>query len=477
MKKQEFLSPRFFRGALSVAVLASATLCAAQNTNSERRPTTAPVVATIANFGSPNGSDPGYENLVQGSDGNLYGTTSYGGTSDDGTVFKVTTSGTITTLHSFTGSDGSEPTAGLLLGTDGNLYGTTVKGGTSSVGTVFKITPLGKLTTLHSFDEFDGYSPKGALMEGTNGEFYGTTAGSYVVGGYWGTVFKITSSGTFTTLFYFSDDYGAYPEAGLVQGTNGNLYGTTSGGGTGQFSDGVVFEATTAGTVTSVYSFSGTNGSEPTSQLVQASDGSFYGTAFGGGAAGDGEVFKIDSSLLSLTVLYSFGSSGGEEPTAGLVQGTDGNLYGTTSTAENTGEGTIFEITTGGTLTTLYSFTDVTNGFYPFGGLVQHTNGDFYGVTDGGGSNGAGVVYSLSMGLGPFVKLLPTSGKVGSTVHILGTNLTDVTSVTFNGKTATFKPGTSTSFTATVPTGATTGTVKVVYSGGTLVSNVPFTVP
>jgi uncharacterized repeat protein (TIGR03803 family) len=192
---------------------------------------------------------------------------------------------------------------------------------------------------------------------------------------------------------------------------------------------------------------------------------------------GDGEVFKITSAG-TLTVLHSFDVTDGNEPNDGLVQATDNNFYGTTTSGGSPGGvGTIFEMTPSGTLTSLYTFTGLSgDGSTPFGGLMQHTSGTFYGVTSSGGTGHLGAVFDMGTGLAPFVKLLPTSGKVGSKVTILGTNLTGITSVTFNGTAATFTAGSTTFLTATVPTGATTGTVQVVTSGGTLKSNVKFRV-
>jgi uncharacterized repeat protein (TIGR03803 family) len=188
----------------------------------------------------------------------------------------------------------------------------------------------------------------------------------------------------------------------------------------------------------------------------------------------------------TFTTLYSFcdktNCTDGSGPGAGLIQGTDGNLYGTTSHGGNAGDGTVFEITPGGTLTTLYSFCShvnnglCTDGEFPAAGLIQATNGDFYGTTLSGGANGDGVVFRLSVGLGPFVETQTTSGTVGAAVKILGTDLTGATSVTFNGTPATFAVVSKSHINATVPTGATTGFVEVVTPGGTLTSNVVYTV-
>jgi uncharacterized repeat protein (TIGR03803 family) len=328
---------------------------------------TAQTFTTLYSFDGTDGQHPD-AGLVQATNGDFYGTTANGGTNcapgGCGTVFKITPSGTLTTLYSFCASegcfDGENPTAGLVQGTDGNFYGTTSAGGESNGGTVFKMTPSGTLTTLHSFCAspdgcLDGENPEG-LVQGTDGSFYGTTFSRGASNG--GTVFKITPSGTLTTLYSFCSQSGCpdgqYPEAGLVQGTDGNFYGPTAGGGANV----------------------GTNG-----------------------APGAGTVFKITPSG-TLTTLYSFCASevctDGQYPVAGLVQGTDGNFYGTTAGGGanvginyGTGGGTVFKITPSGTLTTLYSFCSYggiycTDGALPDAGLVQATNGDFYGTTANG---------------------------------------------------------------------------------------------
>jgi uncharacterized repeat protein (TIGR03803 family) len=201
-------------------------------------------------------------------------------------------------------------------------------------------------------------------------------------------------------------------------------------------------------------------------------------------------VFEITPSG-KLTTLYSFcaqtGCADGSEPIAGLVQATDGNLYGTTRYGgmENF-FGTVYKITPGGTLTTIYTFCLAGGacGYQPWAGLVQGTNGELYGTTQYGGfltgdcaNDGCGTIFSLNVGLGPFVETLPTSGKVGATIKILGTNLAGASNVSFNGTAAVFTLASSSEITTTVPTGATTGTVQVVIPSGTLSSNVHFIVP
>src|SRR5579871_3032975 len=206
-----------------------------------------PTVTDLYTFSAPNGAAP-LAGLIQGTDGNLYGTTYNGGTGGFGTVFKITTSGTLTSLYSFSGSDGANPRAGLIQATDGNLYGTTTGGGAGNNGTVFKITTSGTLTSLYSFSGSDGADPWASLIQATDGNLYGTTRHGGASG--YGTVFKITTAGTLTTLHSFTDIDGAYPAAALIQATDGNLYGTTIGqphpSGWGY---GTVFKITTSGTL------------------------------------------------------------------------------------------------------------------------------------------------------------------------------------------------------------------------------------
>ena len=427
-------------------------------------------LSTLVNFDGTNGANPYQESLVQGLDGNLYGTTLYGGKSNYGTVFKMTPSGTLMTLRSFDGTDGAYPRAGLALGTDGNFYGTTEYGGAYGLGTVFKITPNGVLTVLHSFAGNDGDYVYRPLVQGTDGKFYGTTNQGGVYN--YGTVFNITPGGAFTLLYAFDGTDGAYPY-GLVQGTDGNFYGTTYGGGAKGI--GTVFKITSSGMLSTLHSFDGTDGTYPSAPVVQGTDGKFYGTTQYGGASNYGTVFRITSTgVLSTVHSFDYYTDGGY-PVAPVVQGTDGNFYGTAEEGGAGSLGTIFKVTPGGTLTALHNFSG-TDGSYPYGGLAQYTGGAFYGTTYQGGTSNDGTVFSLSVGLGPFVRTLPTSGKVGTAVKILGTNLTGATSVSFAGTAATFKVVSSSEITTTVPAGATTGKVEVKTPSRTLSSNVAFRV-
>jgi uncharacterized repeat protein (TIGR03803 family) len=443
---------------------------------------------TLHNFSGTDGRNP-YAGLFQSTGGSLFGTANQGGANNSGTVFKITTGGTLTTLYSFCSlsscADGTFPRAGVIQALNGKFYGTTMGGGPfDSPGTIFQITSGGTLTTLYTFCALsactDGETPLGGLVQALNGTLYGTTAG----GGDHpnGTVFDIkTSGGALTTLYSFCSlsgcADGTSPEASLIQGTDNELYGTNYDGGTFSYY-GTVFKITTGGTFTSLHSFDGTDGDEPVGGLVQATDGNYYGTTQTDGANGYGTVFRITSTG-TLTTIYNFCSlsacADGGFPEASLIQGTDSNLYGTTFEGGAHGDGTVFSITTSGTLTTLHSF-DGTDGNQPFGALIQETNGKFYGTTYSGGTSNDGTVFSLSVGLKAFVKTMPAAGKVGTTVQILGNNLTGSTSVTFNGTAATFTVVSSTEITAVVPAGATKGTVKVVTPHGTLSSNVPFRV-
>jgi uncharacterized repeat protein (TIGR03803 family) len=446
--------------------------------------TNAQTFTTLHSFDGTDGESP-EARLVQATDGSFYGTTADGGANDGGTVFKITASGTLTALYSFCSqsgcTDGEFPEAGLVQATNGSFYGTTVGGGTNGLGTVFTITASGTLTALYSFCSqsgcADGANPSAGLVA-TNGDFYGTTENGGANG--YGTVFKITASGKLTTLHSFDNRDGAYPIAGLVQASNGDFYGTTTNGGRGH-GDGTIFKITPSGTLTTLYRFcslSGcTDGEFPQAGLIQAINGSLYGTTNAGGANGNGTVFTITPSG-TLKTLHSFGGTDGESPEAGLVQATDGRFYGTTASGGSNGLGTVFKITAGGTLTMLHSI-ESAGEQGPIAGLIQATNGSFYGTTANGGTNGVGTVFSLSIGLGPFLETQTTSGKVGNAIKILGTNLAGATSAMFNGTEAVFEvvPSSLGSLvTTTVPTGASTGFVTVTTPRGTLTSNQAFRV-
>ncbi len=351
--------------------------------------------------------------VIQATDGSFYGTTSpWGASGASGTVFKLDGPGNLTTLYTFTGgTDGDTPYAGVIQATDGSFYGTTLHGGASGGGTVFKIDGAGALTRLHSFTGGrEGAHPSAGLIEATDGSFYGTTSQGGASGA--GTVFNLDTAGTLQTLHSFTGGSdGAYPSAGVIEATDGSFYGTTCQGGPS--GGGTVFKLHAAGTLTTLYSFTGgTDGGCPTAALIQASDGSLYGTTYSWGASGGGTVFKFDEAG-TLTTLYSFaGGDDGAYPHAGLVQATDGIFYGTTSQGGKSGGGTVFKFHAAGMLTTLYSFTGGTDGGYPTAGVIQASDGSFYGTTLYGGASGAGTVFKLD-GAGTLTTLHSFAGGTG----------------------------------------------------------------
>jgi len=310
----------------------------------------AQTVTVLYSFASsPTGGGFPEAGLLQGSDGNFYGTTLAGGTGGSGTVFRVSPNGTYTNLYFFGSSptDGVYLCAGLVQGSDGNFYGTSLAGGTHGNGTFFRISASGSYTNLYSFIGYptDGNGPNG-LLKASDGNFYGTTQGggtNYVSG----TVFRISASGNETNLYSFGGypADGRNPQAGLAQGRDGNFYGTTAEGGT--YSNGTMFRISPSGTYTSLYSFAGSpDGASPSAGLVQGSDGNFYGTTQGGGTGNSGTVFRVSPNG-TYTNLYFFGSSpnDGYQPLAGLVQGSDGNFYGTTMRGGTNNDGTVFKLT------------------------------------------------------------------------------------------------------------------------------------
>ena len=467
--------------------------------------------ATLIQFDGANGGTP-VAPLIQGFNGDLYGASEFagthGGTNFGGTAFNITTGGTLTTLYNFcvAGSpnctDGYNPTAGLARDSNGNFYGIATSGGAHgpflAYGTVFKLTPGGVLTTLYSFCLLsgcaDGTNPNGGVILAGNGNLYGTTVSGGTKSG--GTVYKMTTGGTLTTLYNFcslsSCSDGSQPSAGLIQASDGNFYGTTYAGGAN--SKGTVFKITSSGTLTTLYPFcsltSCADGAQPFAKLLQGADGNLYGTTSTGGKFNKGTIFKITTGG-KLTTLYSFcalaSCADGESPLGALIQATDGNFYGTTFLGGAKNQGTIFELKTPSTLTTLYSFCPLSgcpDGANPIAGLVQDTNGEFYGTAMDGGSAafscdgagnggtaaGCGTVFSLSVGLKAFISLLSTSGKVGSKVGILGDGFSSSSVVKFNGVTATStltEPGL---LTATVPAAASDGFVTVTTGATTLTS-------
>ena len=332
--------------------------------------------------------------LIRGTDGNFYGTTWLGGAANGGTVYRVTSAGIVTVLHSFVGGagDGLTAKAPLLQAADGTFYGTTVDGGTANLGTAFKITSSGTFTLLHSFIGFpeEGAHPYAGLIQGADGDLYGTTynGGSSDRG----TIFKMTSAGVITTLYSFVGGAdGAHPYAALIQANDGNFYGATYAGDTQGL--GRIFRMTPAGVLTPMHIFtSGSDGANPIGGLVQGTDGNLYGTTHFGGASDLGTVYKMTLSG-TVTILHSFAGSDGAYPDATLIEGDTGNFFGT-ATVGGAGFGTVFMMTPSGIVTVLHIFTSGVDGANPSSALIETPEKHFYGTTQAGGSD-KGVVYRI----------------------------------------------------------------------------------
>lgn len=443
----------------------------------------------LADFSRTIGGGPGAP-LIQGLDGNFYGTAGIGGVGGRGAVFVATSSGTLTDLFSFckdkTCPTGANPYLSLLQTSNGNFFGFTL--GTTGTGTIFRLSPAGVINNLYTFCPTnictDGTAPRANLIQARSGDLYGTTnsGGTFHNAG---TIFELTTSGTLTTVYDFCQQTncldGSNPIGfgSLIQATDGNFYGTTRTGGKEL---GTIFQLSPSGTFKTIYKFCKTgtcpDGAIPVG-LVEGLDGNFYGVTSEGGANGYGAVFKV-TRYGGLTVIYSFcsqtGCADGVGPT-GLLLGSDGNFYGTTANITSNGAipNTIFEVTPAGAYTLLYSTDERTLSSVLT--VMQSTDGNFYGTIDLGGANNLGRFFKISTGLGPFVKALRPYGHIGQTAYILGTGLTGSTSVTFNGTAATtFSVVSDSEITAVIPTGATTGSLQVVTPGGTLSSVAKFQV-
>jgi uncharacterized repeat protein (TIGR03803 family) len=357
--------------------------------------------------GAPGGSTP-FGNVIQDAEGNLYGTTAHGGSMSAGVVYKVSRSGEGTTLYSFTGkADGQFPQSRLARDAGGNLYGTCFGGGASNLGVVFKLSLSGQLTVLHSFTGgVDGASPAYGVVLDSAGNVYGTTplggAGSQT-GEQEGVVFKLTPSGDLTVPHAFTGlADGGMPEADLFIDAQGNLYGTASAGGTG---GGVVFELTASGQYEVLYAFpGGASGGEPLGGVIMDAEGNLYGTAFGGqlpgGRAGEGVVFMLDHEG-AYSVLYTFtGGSDGAIPIGDIARDAANNLYGVTAAGGPASCtvwcGVVYEITPSGEEIVLHGFTGGSDGGGSSAGVLRGASGDIYGTTSYGGAAGAGVVFRIA---------------------------------------------------------------------------------
>jgi uncharacterized repeat protein (TIGR03803 family) len=352
-------------------------------------------VTTLHSFVTNGGNAP-FAPLVRTPDGSFYGTTSIGGASNSGIVFRLDAAGVFTPLHSFVARIPPglflAATSSLMLAADGDLYGTT-RFGIGNGGTIFRMDTSGNVTTLHAFTGDDGASPNGPLIQATDASFYGATeAGGPEGFGGAGTAFRMDPSGDVTTLHFFSttDGGGFHPFAGLLRAADGFFYGTALRGGSS--SRGVVFRMASSGDVTTLHSFDGTDGAIPAAPLIQASDGAFYGTAFA-------TVFRMDGSG-HVTPLHVFSEIELFGLTSGLIEGKDGAFYGTTAEGGDHGAGTIFKMEACGNVSTLHSF-DGKDGSAPFASLLQAPDGRLYGTATAGGPGRGGVMYRLTLGSQP----------------------------------------------------------------------------
>lgn len=464
----------------------------------------------LYNFGNVS-CDPLYPSnvgaIAQGRDGDFYSTTPSGGCDSNGVAFKVSSSGKMTLLHSFDYGvgDGIGPQSGLTLSTNGTFWGTS-EGEDFNSGNIFYITAAGTLTSFNSAlggtGQVNGGQPIAPPVQGMDGNLYGmTTAGGNDAvctsgDGGCGVIYRITPAGKYEVIYTFNQANGANPYDPLLLGTDGNFYGTTFYGGTINSvynGNGVVFKVTPQGKYTPIYVFCAQpgclDGGQPSGGLVQGTDGNFYGTTIVGGTHlysnyFGGTIFKLTPAG-EYSVLYNFCSqpncADGGNAIAGLIQATDGNFYGMAQQGGANGNGTIFQITPQGDYTVLHSF-DFTDGDVPESPLLQGTNGILYGQTTYGGdgpcfNTRCGVFFSLDMDLPTFAAPVTWYGDEGSTVEILGQNLIGTTAVSFNKTPATtFQVVSSTFLTAVVPAGATSGPITLTTPKGALTSRINFRV-
>lgn len=427
------------------------------------------------------GYDP-YGGLALGKDGNFYGTTVSGGLYGYGTLFKISKTGQLTLLHSFSNIDGYAPYCGITLDSKSNLYATTTFGGANSHGVAFEYSPsTGIYTLLHSFIGADGVFPdSGVTLIGTS--LYGVTEEGGANG--YGVVYKITlptatKPSTFKVLHSFNSSDGASSSGSLIEGSDRNLYGVTNFGGA--FGYGTVFKISpTTGTLTTLHSFNLTDGSNVYAGLIQGRDGMLYGTTLYGGVYGNGTVFQISTNGSVFNVLHNFNVSDGQNPFSTLLQGSDGMLYGTTSGGGDYNYGMVFNLSTDGSVfNSLHSF-GVFDGSDPSSGVVEGPDGNLYGTTFFGSVWGYGTVYRLNTLLPLVSSFSPTSGSAsaGTTVTVKGVNLGSAGAVTIAGVSQTIlsKTATSVKFRLNASTPVGIYPIVVTTPNGTATSAKKFTV-
>ena len=340
-----------------------------------------------------NGKQP-LDSVTFDGSGNMYGTTYAGGASSRGTVWEITSAGVFSTLHSFTTSDGGFSQGGVTLDSSGNLFGTASGGGTHGVGTVWEITAGGNFSVFHNFSLSDGGYPLSTVVFDGSGTMYGTSEGDNATNS--GTVWKIDSGGTFSVLYAFptNANYPATPLGSVAIDASGNVYGTTSDDGA--YHEGTAWKIDTAGNFTKLHDFGqGTDAFQCFGAVTFDSNGNLYGTSHYGGPPNDGALWKITSGG-AYSVIHSFqGGADGSNPVAGVTFDSNGNMYGTTLASGANGFGTVWELTSGGTYSTLYSFRSGTDGNQSLGGVSLDSSGNLYGTTEFGGTSNVGTVWEL----------------------------------------------------------------------------------
>ena len=384
----------------------------------------------LHNFGSPpTGANPS-TGVIRDSAGNLYGTTQTGGTAGAGVVYRVDPAGHYTVLYNFTGgADGGRPMAGVIGDSAGNLYGTTEQGGgASGCGVVFKLDKTGQLTVLYSFTDWaHGCNSTAGVVRDSAGNLYGTAANA---------VYKLDTAGQESVLYNFGDcsnAYGCGPLSGVIRDSAGNLYGTTQEGGGPGYGYGVVYKLDTAGQVTVLYNFNScgspnggcANGGSPRVGVIRDSAGNLYGTTSLGGTyaygIGPGVLYKLDTAG-NYTVLCDLSGDN-----SGVVSDPAGNLYGTTANA-------VYKVDTAGQLTWLYGFTGGVDGSGP-NGVIRDSAGNLYGNTANGGAGGAGVVYKLDAAGQETVlySFMPGPGGTHPWAGVIGDSAGNLYGTTFDG--------------------------------------------
>ena len=388
-----------FRARIGAARAALALMAVAVLGLEGARPARAHGLTVLYNFaGSSDGGDP-YAGLIRDSAGNLYGTADYGGNAFAGVVFKVAPDETETVLYNFSGgADGAQPFSALVRDKAGNLYGTTTMGGSANAGVVFKLAPGGTETVLHNFTGgTDGTTPTGGLLKDRAGNFYGTASQGGTQNS--GVLFKIDAAGNYSILHTFTGaaNDGKYPTyTSLLLGSRGALYGVTEEGGAAN--GGILYKLSRTGKLTILHSFMGgaTDGCNVLGIPFVDGNGNFYGTTSSCGASNLGTVWKVSANGTE-TVLHSFagGTSDGEYPLAGVIVDASGNIYGNTETGGASNFGTVYGISPNGTFALLHSF-DGTDGKYPYGSFLRNAKGTLFGTTQNGGTIGYGTVWKMS---------------------------------------------------------------------------------